>query len=534
MALSAQSHTNNRITITQQTPHSDTVLRPQAMAFLVTLHDTFASRITELLQARSSRQESYNAGYFPDFNPDTVDIREAEWTAAPLPHILHDRRVEITGPVDRKMIINALNSGAKVFMADFEDASSPTFNNMLDGQINILDYTHNRLEYTDIQKNKIYTLNDKTAVLMIRPRGLHMIESHVLIDTQPIPASLFDFGLHFFHNAKHLDEQGRGVFYYLPKMESHIEARLWNDIFVYAQNYLDIPQQTIKATVLIETLPAAFCMDEIIYELRDHIAGLNCGRWDYIFSYIKTLKKHSEYILPDRSQVTMDKAFLKAYSELLVETCHRRNIHAMGGMAAQIPVKNNETANKAAFDKVTADKLREVTNGHDGTWVAHPDLISIALEVFNSKMPNANQIDKPLIGKTFTQKMLLEPHEGTVTEQGIRTNISVAIEYLTAWLNGRGAVPIHNLMEDAATAEISRSQLWQWFNHKVNYSDELGNTYSVTRDLLSTMIDEELAKIKATSSDIAYDTVTKILKDTIFASEFETFITNPSYKVLCK
>lgn len=536
MALSAHLHThhnNNRITITQQTPHSDTVLTQEAMAFLLTLHDMFASRITQLLQERSIRQQSYNAGYFPDFNPDTVDIRDAEWTAAPLPQILHDRRVEITGPVDRKMIINALNSGAKVFMADFEDASSPTFNNMIEGQVNILDYTHNRLDYTDTQKNKIYKLNDKTAVLMVRPRGLHMIENHLLIDNKPIFASLFDFGLHFFHNSNHLNEQGRGVFYYLPKMESHLEARLWNDIFVYAQNYLNIPQNTIKATVLIETLPAAFCMDEIIYELKNHIAGLNCGRWDYIFSYIKTLKKHSEYILPDRSQVTMDKSFLRAYSELLVETCHRRKIHAMGGMAAQIPVKNNETANKAAFDKVTADKLREVTNGHDGTWVAHPDLIPIALDVFNSKMPNANQIDKPLTGKVFTQKMLLEPHKGTVTEQGIRTNISVAIEYLTAWLNGRGAVPIHNLMEDAATAEISRSQLWQWFNHKVNYSDELGNTHSVTRDALLTMIDQELAKITAISSDMAYDTVVNILKETIFASEFETFITNPSYRALC-
>lgn len=534
MVLSAQlQNNNNRVTIKQHTQHNNTLLTPESLAFLLALHDKFSYRITELLQARRDRQESYNAGYFPDFNPDTVDIRDAEWTAAPLPQILHDRRVEITGPVDRKMIINALNSGAKVFMADFEDASSPTFQNMIEGQINILDYTHNRLDYKDIHKNKTYTLHDKTAVLMIRPRGLHMIESHLVIDEQPIPASLFDFGLHFFHNAKSLTEQGRGVFYYLPKMESHLEARLWNDIFVYAQNYFGIPQQTIKATVLIETLPAAFCMDEIIYELRDHIAGLNCGRWDYIFSYIKTLKKHSDYVLPDRNQVTMDKAFLKAYSELLVETCHRRNIHAMGGMAAQIPVKNNETANQIAFDKVKADKLREVTNGHDGTWVAHPDLIPIALDVFNSKMPNANQIDKPLTGKTFTQKMLLDPHDGTITEKGIRTNISVAIEYLTAWLNGRGAVPIHNLMEDAATAEISRSQLWQWLNHKAHYSDEAGIIHSVTHDLLSTMIDEELAKIKATSCDIAHDKATKILKETIFASEFETFITNPSYKILC-
>jgi malate synthase len=397
-----------------------------------------------------------------------------------------------------------------------------------------LDYSHNRLEFADTEKNKTYKLNDKTAILMIRPRGLHMIENHVLVDNAPMPASLFDFGLHFFHNAKALLEQNKGIFYYLPKMESHLEARVWNDIFIFAQDYLDIPQNTIKATVLIETLPAAFCMDEIIYELKNHIAGLNCGRWDYIFSYIKTLKNHSEFTLPDRSQVTMDKAFLKAYSELLVETCHRRKIHAMGGMAAQIPVKNNEEANIAAFAKVKADKLREVTNGHDGTWVAHPDLVVVAMDMFNDKMPQANQIDKPLTGKIFNQKMLLEPHTGTITETGIRTNISVAIEYLAAWLNGRGAVPIHNLMEDAATAEISRSQLWQWVKHKAHFINDKNEKHLVTSDLILTMITQELNSIKAHINDTKIDTATEILRQTILSDTFELFITTPSYTMLCK
>ena len=525
---------DNRLKMKHKTSKSDTILTQSALDFLTILHDKFSSRILGLLQERKNRQNAFDAGKLPDFDSETTDIRETDWKATPLPEQILDRKVEITGPVDRKMIINALNSGAKVFMADFEDASSPTFDNMLQGQINILDYTYNRLSFIDTKTNKEYHLKDKTAILMIRPRGLHMIENHLLIDDFPISALLFDFGLHFFHNAETLFKTNRGIFYYLPKMESHLEARLWNDIFVFAQTYFNIPQKTIKATVLIETLPATFCMDEIIYELKDHIAGLNCGRWDYIFSYIKTLKKHSEFILPDRNQVTMDKSFLKAYSDLLIETCHRRNIHAMGGMAAQIPVKNDDIANKIAFDKVKADKLREVTNGHDGTWVAHPDLIPVALEIFDKYIPTANQIDKPLTGKVFTQKMLLEPHKGTITEQGIRTNISVAIEYISAWLGGRGAVPIHNLMEDAATAEISRSQLWQWVNHKVNYINTSSKESAVTIDLISTMINEELLKLKTHDNNDNLDRATEILKQTILASEFETFITNPAYHFLSK
>ena len=526
MALLAQSHDNNRLTVTNNTVQSDKILSSEALNFLLLLHDKFQSNIFDLLALRRQRQERYDAGFLPDFNEDTANIRDTEWVAAPLPSILHDRRVEITGPVTRKMMINALNSGAKVFMADFEDASSPTFQNMIEGQINLSDYTHHCLDYTDIAKDKIYRLNDETSILMVRPRGLHMVENHLLIDNKPLSASLFDFGLHFFHNAQMLLKQNRGIFYYLPKLESYLEARLWNDIFVFAQNHLGIAQQTIKATVLIETLPAAFCMDEIIYELKDHIAGLNCGRWDYIFSYIKILKKHSDHVLPDRNQVTMDKAFLSAYSQLLIETCHRRKIHAMGGMAAQIPVKNDDNANNLAFEKVKNDKMREVTNGHDGTWVAHPDLISIARAVFDDKMVSANQIDKPLTGKVFTQKMLLEPHAGTITEKGIRTNISVAIEYLAAWLNGRGAVPIHNLMEDAATAEISRSQLWQWLYHKVDFLNDNNDNVTLTSEILMIMIDEELKKITTISDDTANDKATEILKQTIFTLEFETFVIN--------
>lgn len=523
MASVSQKSLNNTV------PKSDQdILSPNAVKFLEALHDKFSDRITTLLDNRVIKKRACDKGILPDFDPDTADIRESEWTAKETPEILQDRRVEITGPVDRKMIINALNSGAKVFMTDFEDASSPTFNNMIQGQKNLKDYTSGTLDYTDPKTNKSYKLNNDTAILMIRPRGLHLFEKNFMVKDKPIYASLFDFGLHFFHNGADLHKTNRGAFYYLPKLESYLEARLWHDIFAFAQDYLKIDQNSIKATVLIETLPAAFCMDEIIYELKDYIVGLNCGRWDYIFSYIKTLSEYSDYLLPDRSQVTMDKAFLEAYSNLLVETCHRRGIHAMGGMAAQIPVKNDEAANKMAFDKVKADKIREAKTGHDGTWVAHPDLVPVALEAFDSFMPNANQKDKPLTNKSFIQDMLLEPHKGTITEAGIRQNISVAILYMTAWLNGRGAVPIHNLMEDAATAEISRSQLWQWIKHQAEYLPENSDKReTVTKELIEKMIAEEIAKIN-------FDTTkaTELLRETVFTEEFKDFITLNGYELL--
>ena len=515
----------------------DRVLTPQALAFIEALERRFGARRRELLRLRKERQARFDAGELPDFLPETKSIRNGHWEVDPVPSVLLDRSVEITGPVDRKMMINALNSGAKMFMADFEDASSPTFANMIDGQVNMQDFARGKLAYTDAASGKSYTLNDKVAVMIVRPRGWHMEEAHVLVDGRPVSASLFDFGMHFYHNGKMLFEAGIGPFYYLPKMESHLEARLWDEVFEYAQGEIGIPTGSIKATVLIETLPAAFEMDEILYELRRHIAGLNCGRWDYIFSYIKTLRKNPDFVLPDRAQVGMDRAFLNAYSLLLIKTCHRRRAHAMGGMAAQIPVKNDEAANDAAFAKVRADKLREVKNGHDGTWVAHPALVPVAMEVFNEHMPLGNQVLSQRCFPPISQAALLKPHTGEITEAGVRTNVSVGIEYTAAWLNGRGAVPIHNLMEDAATAEISRSQIWQWIHHGAQVKAADGAVRTFTKDWFDAILADELGKVRAALGETGfkagrYDIASKIFAETATSEDLADFLTLPAYEAL--
>jgi malate synthase len=438
----------------------------------------------ELLGRRRVRQQQIDAGQMPDFLPHTAPIREKEWTVAPIPPDLLDRRVEITGPVDRKMVINALNSGANVFMADFEDSNSPTWLNNLEGQANLRDAIDGTIRYAS-PEGKRYELNSRVATLLVRPRGWHLEERHFLVDHKPISAALFDFGLYFFHNAERLIRKGTGPYFYLPKLESHLEARLWNDVFCFAQDELGIPRGTIRATVLIETILAAFEMDEILYELREHSAGLNCGRWDYIFSFIKKFRNRPDFMLPDRSTLTMDKHFLKSYVDLLIQTCHRRGIHAMGGMAAQIPIKSDPAANERALEKVRQDKLREVHAGHDGTWVAHPGLVPVAKEVFDAHMKEANQITRRREDVHVTAKDLLAVTEGKITEEGLRWNIDVGLQYLESWLRGSGCVPIYNLMEDAATAEICRSQVWQWVRHGAALSDGRRVTQEMVRKVIA-------------------------------------------------
>jgi malate synthase len=514
-------------------PRFDEVLSTEALAFVADLHRRFDATRKRLLSLRAERQRTFNAGETPDFLPETRHVREGDWKVGPIPSDLLDRRVEITGPTDRKMVVNALNCGAKVFMTDFEDANSPTWSNCIEGQINLKDRWDGKLDFSDATTGKAYKLGPNPAVLIVRPRGWHLMEEHVLIDGEPMSGSLFDFGLYFFHNAKKALAQGSGPYFYLPKLESHLEARLWNDVFVHAQEALGLKVGTIKVTVLIETLPAAFEMDEILYELKDHIAGLNCGRWDYIFSFIKKLAKNKNYVLPDRSQVTMGHAFLKAYSLLLIKTCHRRGAFAMGGMAAQIPIKNNPEANAAAFAKVKADKEREAGNGHDGTWVAHPDLVPVAMEVFNRMMPAANQLTKLREDVTVTTKDLLEIHQGTRTEAGFRENIRVGVQYMEAWLRGRGAVPIYNMMEDAATAEISRAQIWQF----VAYGVELDGGVKVTRDWFGKVYDEELAKVRSEIGADTYDKgrfpeAARLFKEMSLAPDFADFLTTPAYQLI--
>lgn len=511
-------------------PGFDAILTHDALGFIADLHRRFNETRKRLLSLRAERQKRFDAGETPDFLAETRHIREGDWKVAPIPADLRDRRVEITGPVDRKMIINALNCGAKVFMADFEDASSPVWANMIEGQINLRDRWANAIDFTDATTGKAYKLKDKPAVLIIRPRGWHLPERHIEIDGEEASGSLVDFGLYVFHNAKAALAAGSGPYFYLPKLESHLEARLWNDVFVAAQNALGLKQGTIKATVLIETLPAAFEMDEILFELRDHMAGLNCGRWDYIFSFIKKLARNAAYVLPDRSQVVMTKAFLRAYSLLLIKTCHKRGAFAMGGMAAQIPVKNNPEANAAAFAKVKADKEREAGDGHDGTWVAHPDLVPVAMEVFDRLMPRPNQLDKLREDVQVGTKDLLEVHEGTRSEEGFRENIRVGVQYLEAWLRGRGAVPIYNMMEDAATAEISRAQIWQF----VNYGVEVDGGTKVTADLFKRCLTEEMERVK---SEVGAENYTKgrfpeaieLFSKLSLAPQFEDFLTVPAY-----
>ncbi|MDX2074862.1 MAG: malate synthase A [bacterium] len=514
------------------TPAFADILTADAVAFLAKLARTFTAQRNELLQKRKDRQAMLNNGTLPDFLPDTRHIRESAWQVAPVPFDLQDRRVEITGPTDRKMVINALNSGAKVFMADFEDANAPTWFNMLDGQLNLRDAVRRTITYTN-ETGKQYRLNDQTAVLMVRPRGWHLNEKHFWVDGQPIPAGLFDFGLYFFHNAKEALQRGTGPYFYLPKLESHLEARLWNDVFNLAQDELNIPRGTIKATVLIETILAAFETEEILYELRDHSAGLNCGRWDYIFSYIKKFHKDPTRVLPDRAQVTMTVPFMRNYALNVIKTCHKRGAHAMGGMAAQIPIKNDTEANEKAMDKVRQDKLREAQDGHDGTWVAHPGLVETATGIFNTYMPTSNQLTKQRPDVRVSADDLLTPNAGTITEGGLRWNLKVGIQYLEAWLGGNGCVPLYNLMEDAATAEISRSQVWQWLHHRAKLDDGR----EVTESLYSQFLEEEMDAIKGEVGDTRFKGGKYLLASEIFdqmirRDEFTEFLTLPAYEYL--
>ncbi len=514
-------------------PGFETILTPQALAFVVELERASRADRKRLMAARVERQAWLDAGNKPDFLPDTKAIRDGDWTVAPLPADLMDRRVEITGPVDRKMIINALNSGAKVFMADCEDSSTPTWSNMIDGQINLRDAAAGTIAFTDPGTGKSYALGPKPAVLMVRPRGWHLMEKHVIVDGEPMSGGIFDLGLYVFHNAKALMARGTGPYFYLPKLESHLEARLWNDTFVRAQTALGIPNGTIKATVLIETILATFEMDEILYELRDHSAGLNCGRWDYIFSFIKKFCRDPHAVMPDRGVVTMTSHFLRSYSRLVIKTCHRRNVHAMGGMAAQIPIKNDPAANDAAFAKVKADKEREAGDGHDGTWVAHPGLVPVAMEVFDRMMPTANQIAVKREDVTITAADLLQVPTGAITEAGLRQNVNVGIGYIEAWLRGQGCVPLYNLMEDAATAEISRTQVWQWIHHGSGLDD--GRT--ITAALVRSVVAEEMAKLKALVGDAAYaggkySEAAKLFQDLVEADRFVEFLTLPAYEMV--
>jgi malate synthase len=514
------------------TPEFAQILTPEALSFVAKLQRKFGARRAELLAARAARQREFDAGKLPDFLPETKKVRDAEWRIAPQPKDMLDRRVEITGPTDRKMVINALNSGASTFMADFEDANCPTWHNMIDGQINLRDAVRRTISFE--QGGKRYKLNDKIAVLIPRPRGWHLDEKHVQVDGEPVSGSLFDFALLFFHNAKELLARGSGPYFYLPKMESHLEARLWNDVFEFSEKEIKIPNGSIKATALIETVLAAFEMDEILHELREHSAGLNIGRWDYIFSCIKKFRANKNFCLADRAQVTMTAPFMRAYALALVKTCHHRGAPAMGGMAAQIPIKNDPAANEAALEKVRQDKLREVTDGCDGTWVAHPGLVGIAKEVFDKHMPGPNQYDRqrPDVNVSAKDLLAFQP-ESPITEAGIRNNISVGIQYLGAWLAGNGCVPVFNLMEDAATAEISRSQIWQWIRSPKGVLDD---GRKVTAELFKQLLAEELPKVRAYLGEPAYaagkyEQGAKLFEK-ITLGEYVEFLTLPAYDLI--
>ncbi|MCA9970934.1 MAG: malate synthase A [Anaerolineales bacterium] len=510
------------------------ILTPAALDFVAALERAFGQRRRELLRQRDARQAAIDAGQFPDFLPGTQEIRDSEWTVAPIPADLMDRRVEITGPVDRKMIINALNSGANVYMADFEDSHSPTWAATIEGQINLRDAIAGTITYHDPARDKSYALGAQLATLMVRPRGWHLVEKHVLVDGAPISAALFDFGLYFFHNAQKLIDKGTGPYFYLPKLEGHLEARLWNDVFNQAQDALGIPRGTIRATVLIENILASFEMDEILWELKAHSAGLNCGRWDYIFSIIRKFRNFPDFVMPDRAQVTMTTHMMRAYSLLTIKTCHRRGIHAMGGMAAQIPIKRDPAANEAALEKVRLDKEREARDGHDGTWVAHPGLVGIAKAEFDKYMPTPNQIDRQREDVQVTAADLLTVPDGTITEAGLRTNIDVGILYMAAWLDGNGCVPIYNLMEDAATAEISRTQLWQWVN---NDNAVLTDGRAVDADLYRQVAPQVLADIKARVGEEAYAQgqyalAARLFEQLITRKAFTDFLTLTAYEHL--
>jgi len=515
------------------TPEYAGILAPEALAFIAKLHRAFESRRRELLSRRAARQNEFEAGRMPDFPLETAHVRNGEWTVLSQPKDMLDRRVEITGPTDRKMVINALNSGASTFMADFEDANCPTWANMVEGQINLHDAVRKTVSFE--QNGRQYRLNDEVAVLIPRPRGWHLDEKHLRVDGGPVSGGIFDFALYFFHNAKELLARGTGPYFYLPKIESRLEARLWNDIFRLAQDELDVPQGTIKATVLIETVLAAFEMDEILWELREHSAGLNIGRWDYIFSCIKKFRSNRDFCLADRAQVTMAAPFMRAYALLLVKTCHRHGAPAMGGMAAQIPIKNDPAANEAALEKVRQDKVREVKDGCDGTWVAHPGLVPIAKEVFDRYMPQPNQYGKQLPDLFVTARDLLDfQPEKPITENGLRNNISVGIQYLGAWLAGNGCVPVFNLMEDAATAEISRSQIWQWIRSPKGVFPD---GRKVTKELVRKLLVEELPKVKVHLGEGAwqagkYEDGAKLFEKIILDDHYVEFLTLPAYQLI--
>lgn len=512
---------------------TDKILTPAALEFLLALHDRFAPRLAKLLQDRARRQERLDAGELPDFLSETAAIRNADWRVGPIPADLQDRRVEITGPTERKMVINALNSGARVFMADFEDSLTPTWRNLIEGQINLRDAVNRSIEHTTAD-GKLYRLTGNPAVLVVRPRGWHLVEKHVRVDGVPLPAALFDFGLYCFHNTKQCLANGSGPYFYLPKLESHREAQLWRDVIQYSEEQLGLGRGTVKVTVLIETILAAFEMDEILFALRDHIVGLNCGRWDYIFSFIKKLHRHPQYVLPERDQVTMTTHFLRSYSQLLIRTCHRRGAFAMGGMAAQIPVKHDPQANNAALAKVRADKEREAGDGHDGTWVAHPALVPVAHEVFDALLAGPNQLDRLRQDVEVTARDLLQTPAGGISEAGFRNNISVAVQYLAAWLQGNGCVPIHHLMEDAATAEIARAQLWQWIRHPASVLDD---QRKITHDLFRATLLEELHAIRSAVNDEAYESgyyaaAADLLSEITAADDFVEFLTLPAYEAI--
>jgi malate synthase len=509
------------------------ILTDEVMTFIVALHERFNAKRSALLNNRIAQQISFDKGNFPEFPKETIEIRNSNWTAGTIPHDLQDRRVEITGPVDRKMIINALNSGAKTFMADLEDSTAPSWRNTIEGQKNLIDANLKTISFTDAQRNKSYALKSDTAVLLVRPRGLHLNERHLLIHNEIASGSLVDFGLYVFHNTQTLLNNGTAPYFYLPKIEHYEEARWWNQVFEFAENYLEVPVGTFKATVLIETITASFQLDEIIFELKDHIVGLNCGRWDYIFSYIKKFRNHPGFVVPNRDQVTMTSPFMDAYSKLVIQRCHKRGILAIGGMAAQIPIKNDEEANAAALEKVRKDKEREVLNGHDGTWVAHPALVAVAMAEFNKHMPTPNQLQVTRNDIIVSEQDLVAIPQGTVTEAGIRKNINVGILYIESWLRGHGAVALYNLMEDAATAEISRTQVWQWLKIKVKLED--GRSFNV--QLYKELLDDEVAKItrqigeeniKSSKLNLAIS-----LFDTLVLSEeFEEFLTVPAYQYI--
>ena len=509
-------------------PGYEKVLTPEAIAFVVELERKFCTERRRLLARRAELKQRLDAGWKPDFLPETKAIREADWRVAPIPRDLEDRRVEITGPTDRKMVINALNCGANVFMADFEDANTPSWDNMIEGQLNLSDAVRRTITFDDPETGRHYSLNDKTAILFVRPRGWHLPEKHFHVDGKPMSGALFDFALFFFHNAKALVSRGTGPYFYLPKVESHLEARLWNDVFLHAQARLGLPKGTIRATVLIETILAAFEMDEILYELRDHSAGLNCGRWDYIYSFIKKFAEDPNCVLPDRGQVAMTAHFLRSYSLLLIKTCHRREIHAMGGMAAQIPIRDDPAANETAMEKVRADKQREAGDGHDGTWVAHPGLVAAAKEIFEREMPLPNQIARKRQDVHVTASDLLAVPGGTITEAGVRQNLNVGIGYIEAWLRGIGCVPLYHLMEDAATAEISRAQVWQWSRHGARLDDGRIIDPALCRRLLS----EELAKWRERATDGRYEDAARLFCELIEAPTFPEFLTMPAYDMI--